>query len=434
MSITSKFGGTSLADANQIRKVARIVKSDPRRRHIVVSAPGKRVSGDKKITDMLYLCHSLAQQGLAIDSAFGVIRDRYLTIASDLGVAEMDGWLAHVEEQIALGADRDWIASRGEYLNARMIASFLGASFVDAADTILLSGNGRLMAAQTYDALGSVLAGPGMFVVPGFYGRDRDGKIRCFSRGGSDITGAIVARAVNAQVYENWTDVSGLMMADPRLIDNPQPIAEVTYREQRELSYMGASVLHDEAVFPVREAGIPIHILNTNEPDAPGTRIVTQRDSSNSAIVGVAGRTGFSTVFTEKALMNAELGYGKQMLEILEKHDIPYEHAPTSIDTMSVIVRDEALAGKEDLVIEDITSQLKPDRVEINGDYALIATVGEGMNSKVGIAARVFGALGAANVNIRMINQGASEINIIVGVAASDYEKALRAIYYEFVK
>lgn len=433
MSITAKFGGTSLADANQIRKAAAIIRSDPRRTHIVVSAPGKRRTDDKKITDMLYLCHSLAQQGLAIDTAFGVIRDRYLAIAADLGVDEMAQWLAQVEQQIAAGADRDWVASRGEYLNARMIARFLDARFVDACETVLMGVDGRLLAAQTYETLGRALFGDGIFVVPGFYGRDSKGRIRCFSRGGSDITGAIVARAMHSEVYENWTDVSGLLMADPRLIDNPKPIAEVTYREQRELSYMGATVLHDEAVFPVREAGIPIHICNTNDPSAPGTRIVTQRDASKSSIVGVAGRMGFTTIFTEKALMNSELGYGKRMLQILENHDIPYEHAPTSIDSMSVVVREEALSGKEDLVLEDISSQLRPDRIEINGDYALIATVGEGMISKVGIAARLFNALCRAKVNIRMINQGASEINIIVGVAAADYEKALKAIYAEFV-
>ncbi|HEY3332248.1 MAG TPA: aspartate kinase [Capsulimonadaceae bacterium] len=433
MSITVKFGGTSLADAAQIRKVASIIKADARRRFVVVSAPGKRTKEDKKITDLLFLSHSLAQQGLNAGTAFDVIRARYTEIAVELGVAKMGEWLDEVETAIANGAERDWIASRGEYLNARMIAAYLGATFVDGADTIRFTADGTLDTANTYDLLGQALFGHGLFVVPGFYGATADGHIQCFSRGGSDITGAIVARAVNAEIYENWTDVSGLLMTDPRLIDNPKPIAEVTYREQRELSYMGATVLHDEAVFPVREAGIPIHIKNTNDPTAPGTRIVTSRDSSKSSIVGIAGRVGFSTVFTEKALMNGELGYGRRMLEILETHDVPYEHAPTSIDTMSVIVRDEALAGKQDLILRDIENQLKPDRVEINGDYALIATVGEGMISRVGIAGRLFAALAKSSVNIRMINQGASEINIIVGVAASDYEKAVRAIYNEFV-
>ncbi|MDR3707670.1 MAG: aspartate kinase [Capsulimonadaceae bacterium] len=434
MSITAKFGGTSLADANQIRKVADIIKSDPRRRHIVLSAPGKRTSSDKKITDLLYLCHSLANQGLDIQTAFGPIKQRFLGIAEELGVDEMAGWLAEVELRIADGADVDWIASRGEYLNSRMVARFLGATFIDAASAIRMAADGRLRAAETYQLLAEALTGDGLFVVPGFYGADPSGHIRCFSRGGSDITGAIVARAAGDQVYENWTDVPGLLMADPRIVDNPRPIAEVTYREQRELSYMGATVLHDEAVFPVREAGIPINIRNTNDPSAPGTRIVTTRDSSRHAVAGIAGRVGFSNVYTDKALMNAELGYGRRMLEILEKRGITFEHAPTSIDTMSVIVRDEEIAGKEDLVLGDIENQLKPDRVEIDSDIALIATVGEGMSKKVGIAARLFGALGKSGVNILMINQGASEINIIVGVAASDYEKAVRAIYGEFVK
>jgi aspartate kinase len=434
MSITAKFGGTSLADAAQIRKVAEIVKADPRRRFVVVSAPGKRTKDDRKITDLLYLSHSIAQQGLGASTAFDIVRERYLKIAQELGVADMETWLAEVETAIANGADRDWVASRGEYLNARMVAKFLGATFVDAAGTIKFSHDGRMLADETYSALGGAMSGEGLFVVPGFYGADSSGRIKCFSRGGSDITGAIVARAVNAEVYENWTDVSGLLMADPRLIDNPKPIAEVTYREQRELSYMGATVLHDQAVFPVREAGIPIQIRNTNDPGAPGTRIVTTRDSSHSTIVGVAGRVGFSTVFTEKALMNSELGYGRRMLEILENRGVSYEHAPTSIDTMSVVVRDEEIEGKQDVIIADIRSILKPDRVEINGEIALIATVGEGMIHKVGMAGKLFDALAKAGVNVRMINQRASEINIIVGVAAAQYETALTAIYTAFVE
>jgi aspartate kinase len=273
-----------------------------------------------------------------------------------------------------------------------------------------------------------------MVVIPGFYGQDFAGRVKCFSRGGSDVTGAIVARAAGAEVYENWTDVSGLLMADPRLIAHPKPIAEVTYREQRELSYMGATVLHDEAVFPVREAGIPIHIRNTNAPDAPGTRIVTTRDSSHSTIVGVAGRKGFVTIFTEKALMNAEIGYGRRMLELLEARGIPYEHAPTSIDSMSVIVREEALEGQEERIVSDIQSILRPDRIEVLRDLALIATVGEGMIHKLGMSGRLFSALGDASINVRMIDQGASEINIIVGVAASDYEKAVTVIYEAFVE
>lgn len=434
MTIASKFGGSSLADSDQIKKVAAIVRSDPDRRFIVVSAPGKRTSDDKKITDLLYLCHSLVQQGLNPAFAFDVIRERYTGIADALGVPETYDWLNDVQVQITSGAQKDWVASRGEWLCAKIVAQYLGATFVDAAEAIVFSAEGRFRADETYERLAARLTGNGLFVVPGFYGQDVAGAIRCFSRGGSDITGAIVARAVGAGVYENWTDVSGLLMADPRLIENPKPIAEVTYREQRELSYMGATVLHDEAVFPVREAGIPIHIRNTNDPKAPGTRIVTTRDSSKSSIVGVAGRKGFATIFTEKALMNAEVGYGRRMLEILERNGIPYEHAPTSIDTMSVVVRGEDLDGKEEQIATDIHGALKPDRLEILRDLAVIATVGEGMIHRIGMSGRLFAALGKAGVNIRMINQGASEINIIAGVDDSDYEKAVRAIYAAFVE
>jgi aspartate kinase len=430
-----KFGGTSLADAEQIRKVASIVRSDSRRKYVVVSAPGKRTPTDKKITDLLYLCHSLVQQGLNSAFAFDVIRERYMAIADKLDVPEMFEWLRDVQIQIASGADRDWVASRGEYLNARLIANILDASFVDAAEIIVFGSEGRIRAAETYQRIAARLASETQIVViPGFYGKDLAGEIRCFSRGGSDITGAIVARAVYADVYENWTDVSGLLMADPRLIKDPKPIAEVTYREQRELSYMGATVLHDEAVFPVREAGIPIHIRNTNEPSAPGTRIVTTRDSSHSTIVGVAGQKGFVTIFTEKALMNGEVGYGRRMLELLEARGIPYEHAPTSIDTMSVIIKEDHLEDREEYVVQDIKNVLHPDRIEVMHDLALIATVGEGMSNKIGMAGKLFAALGEAGVNIRMIDQGASEINIIVGVMGVDFEKAMQTIYKAFVE
>jgi len=433
--IVCKFGGTSLADADQIKKSAAIVQSDPHRRFVVVSAPGKRTSADKKITDLLYLCHSLVQQGLNSAFAFDIIRERYMSIADKLGVPEMFDWLRDVQVEIASGASNDWVASRGEYLNARLIAKYLNAKFLDASELIVFGSDGRIRATETYARIAAKLEQEeGVVVIPGFYGADLTGKIRCFSRGGSDITGAIVARAVYARVYENWTDVSGLLMADPRLIKDPRPIAEVTYREQRELSYMGATVLHDEAVFPVREAGIPIHIRNTNDPDAPGTRIVTTRDSSHSTIVGVAGQKGFVTIFTEKALMNGEVGYGRRMLELLEGRGIPYEHAPTSIDTMSVIIRGDHLLDREDQVVQDIKNILKPDRIDILHDLALIATVGEGMNNKIGMAGKLFAALGDAGVNIRMIDQGASEINIIVGVIGDDFEKAMQAIYSAFVE
>ena len=334
----------------QVRKIAAIVRADPLRRFVVVSAPGKRNPQDKKITDLLYLCHSLGAQGLDAGAPFAVIKERYLGIAEELGVEGAWEWLRDVQQQIRGGAAEDWVASRGEYLSARIIAAFLEAEFVDAVEGIRFGEDGRFHASETYARLHERLARVPegkIAVLPGFYGQDAQGRIKTFSRGGSDVTGAIVARAVQAAVYENWTDVSGMLMADPRLVDGPVPIAEITYREQRELSYMGASVLHAEAVFPVREAGIPIHIRNTDRPDDPGTRIVRDRDAHDSPIVGIAGRTGFATIFTEKALMNQERGYGRRVLEVLEAHGISYEHSPTSIDTLSVIVADEELGGQE---------------------------------------------------------------------------------------
>jgi aspartate kinase len=433
--IVSKFGGSSVADAHQIRKIAAIVQADPLRRFVVVSAPGKRSSEDKKITDLLYLCHSLGEQGLDASAPFAVIKERYLGIAGELGVPEAWEWLRDIQQQIQAGAEKDWIASRGEYLSARIIAAFLGAEFVDAAEGIRFGSDGRFDGSATYARLAARLAEipeGKIAIIPGFYGQDSQGRIRCFSRGGSDVTGAIVARAANARVYENWTDVSGMLMADPRIIPNPKPIEEITYREQRELSYMGATVLHDEAVFPVREAGIPIHIRNTNAPEDPGTKIVTERDAANTAIVGIAGRRGFAIVFTEKAMMNQERGYGRRVLEALESHGISWEHAPTSIDTLSVIVTQEEIAGKEDAVVEEIVRLAVPDRIEMYHDIAMVAVVGQGMVHRVGIAARIFTALAAAGINIRLINQGSSELNVIIGVGTDDYERAIQAIYNTF--
>ena len=432
----AKFGGSSVADAAQVRKIAAIIRADPRRRFIVVSAPGKRNAQDKKITDLLYLCHSLGEQGIDPSAPFNVVKERYLGLAEELGVDGAWEWLRDVQQQITAGADKDWVASRGEYLSARIVAAFLDAEFVDAAEGVRFSADGRFRPSESYARLHARLeAVPAgrIAVIPGFYGQDAGGRLRCFSRGGSDVTGAVVARAVHAGVYENWTDVSGMLMADPRLVADPRPIEEVTYREQRELSYMGATVLHDEAVFPVREAGIPIHIRNTNAPDDPGTRIVARRDSHNTSIIGVAGRKGFATIFTEKALMNQERGYGRRVLEILETHGISYEHSPTSIDTLSVIVTDEELSGKEDDVVADIRRAVQPDRIEIQRDMAMVAVVGQGMIQRVGVSARLFEALAAAGINVRMINQGSSELNIIVGVDTAAYEDAVRAIYHAFV-
>jgi aspartate kinase len=430
--ITAKFGGTSVASAEQIRKLSSILQENPRRRYVVVSAPGKRNSSDKKVTDLLYLCYQIAAQGVNIRPTFDLIRERYETIASDLGVEGISCLLDETETKINEGASEDWIASRGEYLHARLIASHLNATFVDAAELIRFNSEGLLDPAS-YEIASQRLRGDGFFVIPGFYGLDSEGQVKTFSRGGSDITGAIIARATGSVKYENWTDVSGLLMADPRIVENPKPIQEVSYRELRELAYMGASVLHDETVFPVREVGIPIHIKNTNAPGDPGTLIVENRAESEDPIVGVAGKVGFTTLFVEKALMNAERGFGRRFLEILEHHGISWEHAPTGIDSMSVIMREEEIKGKERLVMDQIRLIMEPDRVESYENLALIATVGNGMSHRVGVASKLFSALSEAEINVRMINQGASEINIIVGVEADDFAQAVRAIYRAFV-
>jgi aspartate kinase len=432
--IVCKFGGTSVADGAQVRKIAAILESDPRRRFIVPSAPGKRDGGDQKITDLLYLCHEMARQGLDFSQPFDLICDRYREIARELGVASsIDADLETVRREILGGASRDFVASRGEFLNGRLLAAYLGAAFVDPVEAILISDEGRLRP-ETYDRLGPLLRGDGRFVIPGFYGSDPRGNIKTFSRGGSDLSGAIVARAAEAAVYENWTDVSGFLMADPRIVPGAQPIREITYRELRELAYMGASVLHDEAIFPVRERRIPIHIRNTNAPLDPGTHIVAERDATRSTVVGIAGLKDFSAITVEKALMNKERGFGRKFLEILEAHGISFEHLPTGIDSISVVIRDEELVDRTESVLADVHRVLEPDRVDVITDLALIAVVGEGMAYRVGVAARVFSALAGAGVNVRLMNQGSSEISIFIGVATKDYENAVRALHAEFVE
>jgi aspartate kinase len=432
--VVCKFGGSSVAEAAQIRKIESIIKADPRRRFIVVSAPGKRSKRDQKVTDLLYLCHELAGAGLPIAEAFHLIRERYLQIAAELGAGiDMRALLVEVEDGIRRKASRDWVASRGEYLSARLIADYLGARFVDTERTVKIREDGRVDD-STYQLLAGALGdtGQGLFVLPGFYGSTLEGQLKTFSRGGSDITGAIVARAVQAEVYENWTDVSGFLMADPRIVRKPIPMRCVTYREIRELAYMGANVFHEEAIFPVFGANIPINIRNTNAPDDPGTLIVDKRDTRDGVVIGIAGRRGFSIIFIAKLLMNKEIGFGRRLFGILEAHGISFEHAPSGIDTMSVIIADEQLKGKTHLLVEEIQKELNPDRVEILDGYALIATVGEGMAYHPGIAGRLFAALGAAGINVRIIDQGSSEINIIVGVESKDYEAAVRAIYQAF--
>jgi aspartate kinase len=430
-----KFGGTSLADADQIRKVQAIIESDPDRRYIVPSAPGKRSDKDQKVTDLLYLCHGHAKSGVAIDEVFNLIAARYRGIIAALGLSlNLDAELDEVRAQLLAGASEDYAASRGEYLNGFIIADLLGYEFIDPAAVIAFNDKGRFDADKTQQLMSQRLAKVERGVIPGFFGAKPDGTIKTFSRGGSDITGAIVARGANASVYENWTDVSGLLMTDPRIVKDPKPIKVVTYRELRELAYMGASVLHDEAIFPVRQAGIPVNIRNTNFPDHPGSTIVPEADpiTHKGTITGIAGRKDFTVIAVEKTLMNLEIGFGRRLLNVLETNGISYEHTPSGIDTMSVVVADKELNGKLDKVLEEIHVECHPDVLEVYPNMALIATVGRGMAYTPGIAAKVFTALADASVNIRMIDQGSSEINIIIGVDSHDFEKAVRAIYDTF--
>ncbi len=431
-----KFGGSSLADAAQIQKAKEIIQSDPDRRYIVASAPGKRSSEDQKITDLFYLCHAHAKQGIAFDEVFKLIADRYQGIVADLGLdLDLTAHLEKTQQDIAAGASEDYAASRGEFLNGPIIAASLGYEFIDPAEVIFFDGSGRFDAEKTQEVLSERLSKIERAVVPGFFGSLPDGQIKTFSRGGSDITGAIVARAAGADVYENWTDVSGLLRTDPRIVDQPQTIDTLTYRELRELAYMGASVMHDEAIFPVRAAGIPINIRNTNAPEHPGTLIVAQTDAQVSAgcITGIAGRKDFTVLAIEKTLMNTEMGFGRRILEVLEVNGVSFEHMPSGIDTMSIVIADSELEGKVNKVVEEIKMAVKPDNVSVYPNMALIATVGQGMAHSLGVSAKLFGSLSEAGVNIRMIDQGSSEMNIIVGVEASDFEKAVQAIYAAFV-
>ncbi|MEI8079019.1 MAG: aspartate kinase [bacterium] len=432
--IVSKFGGTSVADAKQFRKVKAIIDGDPRRRVVVPSAPGKRHQDDPKVTDLLYLCHEMAAAKTEFTTPFEQLRQRFLDIERNLGVAaNLAAELATFHREVAAGASRDFIASRGEYFSGLIMAAFLGAEFVDPKDYVVMDADGNVQP-PTYAALGQAMADEAkLYVMPGFYGRDLHGKIKTFSRGGSDISGAIAARAVMADLYENWTDVSGLLMADPRLVQHPCHMDQVTYREIRELSYMGASVFHDEAILPVREAKIPINIKNTNHPLEPGTLIVPVFSESKYKIAGIAGKKHFCMINLEKSLMNKEVGFVYNVLGVLARHGISFEHCPTSIDSMSVILEEKRLADKGEIVLDELRRAVNPDRLELVEDLALIAIVGEDLANTPGMAAKVFSALAGEGVNVRIINQGASELNIIVGVKEDDYEKAVRALYLTFV-
>lgn len=430
----AKFGGTSLCDAEQIKKVLTIIDADQDRRIIVVSAPGKRDQHDQKITDLFKEWHRLQTMELPTRIVSDVIHDRFERIVVGIGL-NFNTWdiLNEIQTTISAGASADYAASRGEYLCALIVANALNCAFVDPADYLLFDPRGRYLYPR--QSLRTALLQDKRVVVAGFYGATVDGEIKTFSRGGSDVTGAIVAAAADASVYENWTDVSGLLMADPRIVVNPRTIASLSYRELRELSYMGASVFHEEATFPVRLAGIPINIKNTNEPDHPGTMIVGENVTQTMGVItGIAGRKNFSVITVEKDLMNQEIGFVRKLLTVLESHGISIEHVPGGIDTVSIIVDNTELAEKTDEVVHEINNVCQPESVTVQPNLAMIAIVGRNMIHTPGVAARVFTAIAKAGINTRLINQGSSELNIIIGVDNAVYEETIRAIYAEFVK
>lgn len=429
-----KFGGSSLSDAKQFQKVAAIVRAEEERRYVVPSAPGKRYDNDTKVTDLLYACHEAAASGEGFDEAFARVEKRFCSIIADLGLPlDLAPELDVIRRNIINGASVDYTASRGEYLSGIVLSALLDFPFVDAADLIFFKEDGSVDDERTYEAFYELTKQHDRAVIPGFYGRAADGSVKTFSRGGSDITGSIVARGVRADIYENWTDVSGFLVTNPRIVDNPLPIDVVTFRELRELAYMGASVLHEDAVLPVKAANIPINIRNTNEPAHPGTLIINNiRAASSSPITGIAGKRGFSIIHIEKDGMNKEVGFTRRALSVLEKHSVSFEHLPSGIDTMGFIIQTESLAGQGDAIAREIGKAVDADEVELISGLALIAVVGRGMVRAKGMAARIFSAVARANINIRMIDQGSSELNIIIGVDEYDFRSAMNAIYAEF--
>ena len=432
--VVTKFGGSSLADASQFKKVKNIICADDARKYVVPSAPGKRNKKDTKVTDLLYLCHAHVETGIALDDVFKHVESRYTEIVNELGLNfDIKKYLDVVKKDLEDGASKDYAASRGEYLNGLVLANYLGYEFVDAKDVIVFDEDGALNSEKTNEALKAVLSKTPKAVIPGFYGADVNGNIVTFSRGGSDVTGALVAASVDADLYENWTDVSGFLMADPRIIDNPKAIDQITYKELRELSYMGASVLHEDAIFPVRAAGIPINIKNTNRPEDKGTFIVQDIDDKEcKTITGIAGKKDFTVISIEKAMMNSELGFCRKLLSVLETNNISFENMPSGIDTVCVVISDSELKHKRDKIVEEIKRACNPDSIVVHPNMALIATVGKRMARQKGVAAKVFSALSEANVNIRMIDQGSSEMNILVGIENDDFERGIQAIYNAF--
>ena len=430
-----KFGGSSLASAAQFAKVGDIIRAEESRRYVVPSAPGKRNAKDTKVTDMLYYCYALAEAEEDFKGALKKIKERYNSIINGLNLTlSLEDEFRTIEKNFADKAGEDYAASRGEYLNGIIMANYLGYEFIDAAEVIFFDENGNFDDYKTDKVMAERLSHVEKAVIPGFYGSDSNGNVKTFSRGGSDITGSIVSKAVHASVYENWTDVSGCLVADPRIVENAQPIKVITYRELRELSYMGASVLHEDAIFPVRKAGIPINIKNTNAPEEPGTMIVESTcQKADYTITGIAGKRGFVAVNIDKDMMNSEVGFCRKALEAFEENGISIEHMPSGIDTMTVFVHQEEFEGKEQQVISSIRRLVNPDIIDLEADLALIAVVGRGMKSTRGTAGRIFSALAHANINVKMIDQGSSELNIIIGVSNNDFDNAIKAIYDIFV-
>lgn len=435
--VVCKFGGSSLADGTNILKVCEILHSDPARKYAVVSAPGKRYSGDTKVTDLLYECYREAKEKGHCADTFSKIRTRFTSIVKELGMSAFDigAILDETEREINERKSADFTASRGEYLNARIIAAKLSWTFVDAKDIIFFDANGAFDEAKSYPIIAEKLGACKEAVIPGFYGTDTNGSIKTFSRGGSDISGSIIARAVNADLYENWTDVSGFLACDPRIVNSPERIEVISFKELRELSYMGANVLHADSIFPVRKGDIPIKIKNTFRPEDPGTLILPSKKyvSRGNTVTGIAGKKDFTVIYLEKSMMNGEIGFARKVLTILEDHKICFEHMPSGIDTLSLVIESKYLTdGLLEQLLEEIRDAVHPDYVRVLENIALVATVGHGMASSIGTSARLFKALSDAGINVRMIDQGSSELNIIVGIDNDDYEKCVRAVYHEF--
>lgn len=436
--IVAKFGGSSLASGKQFKKVKKIIEDNPNRRVVVPSAPGRRDEKDNKVTDLLYLCKQTADQKLPISEILELIKNRYDNIAKEIGVdIDFDQDFIEIKRNLIHGTSEAYAASRGEYLNGKLLAKYLGYEFVDAKDVIVISrSTGMTRWEETQANIDRIFADKDRVVVPGFYGSTIKGDIITFSRGGSDVTGSVLAGGLGAALYENWTDVSGFLMADPHIVSNPEIVHTITYNELRELSYMGASVIHEEAMFPAMKSKIPINIRNTNHPEDQGTMIVEDSPSlkRDQVITGVSGKKGFTIINIEKMLMNREKGFLRRLLSILETNDISVEHIPSGIDTVSLVMADSEIDTKREKVMAEIKNQIEPDFLSMHSDLAIIAIVGESMEYRVGISKKVFGALGDADINIRMISQGSSEISIFVGVENDSMEKGIRAIYEAFAK